>query len=84
MASGSSTEQGMVSVTGSASLRNSPVHPSAAVSKNTGADLRASEGGGRERAAKRAVLDADTTGLSAQIKTLASDTGADTPRCSCF
>jgi hypothetical protein len=82
MASGSSTEQGMVSVTGSACLRNSPVHPSAAVSKNTGADLRSSEGGGRKRAAKRAVLDADRMSLSAQIKTLASDTKADTLRCS--
>jgi hypothetical protein len=85
MASGSSTEQGSVSVTGSACLRKVPMHIGAAVSKNTGCGHRRSERVWEGTAAKRATLDADTMRSRAQIKTMTSDTRAETPRwCWCW
>jgi hypothetical protein len=54
----------------------------AAVSKNTGAGHRRFGGVWEGTAAKRASVDADRMSPWAQIKTLACDTKAETPRCS--
>lgn len=81
-ASGSSTVEGSVSVTGSACLRTLPCTLVRLclriLVQTTGACRRV----WAEMAAKRATLDADTANRWAQIKTLARDTGTETPRCS--
>jgi hypothetical protein len=59
------------------------MHIGAAVSKNTGCGHRRSERVWEGTAAKRATLDADTMRSRAQIKTMTSDTRAETPRWWC-